>query len=106
MSHASRMFDERFDSSKTFCQGEDSKFGQEFFAVSESPFEFEAQHSTVGPHLALDDVSLWMIWEAGIVDLLHLGLLLEKLADLFCVGIVTIHPHSQCLDPSQHKPTV
>src|SRR5207248_931028 len=106
MSHASRMFDERFNSSKTFCQGEDAKFSQEFFAFSESPFEFEAQHSSVASHLALYDIALRMIRQAGIVDLFHLGLLQEKLANLFRVGIVTIHPNSQGLDSSQHEPAV
>ena len=69
----------------------------------EAAFQLEAEHSSVGPHLALDDSSLWMVGKSRIVYFLNFGLLSEKFADRSRVFAVSIHSYSQCLDASKNE---
>jgi hypothetical protein len=66
----------------------------------------EADHAAEAGHLAFGQRVLRVVGQAGVIDLLHLLLLLQPAGDLQRVLVVPLHAQGQRLDAAQGQPAV
>ena len=68
-----------------------------------APLDLEGQHTAEVAHLAAGDVMAGMVDQAGIVDLLHGGVVIQELCNGLGVGAVLLHTDLQGLQAAEDQ---
>ena len=105
--HDRRDLDQRLDRAQRLGQGEDRRrAGHSSRLRLRPPVSWKREHGPRLAHLALDQLPLGVVRQAGVVNGADLGPMGQPLGDDRGVGAGAIHPHGQRAQAAQDEPAV
>mmetsp|Transcript_103026 Transcript_103026/g.142525 ORF Transcript_103026/g.142525 Transcript_103026/m.142525 type:complete len:318 (+) Transcript_103026:33-986(+) len=106
VSHDSWVFDKRLNTTKRFSQGDNLECSEESVSLLKTTLNEERDHTTESTHLLLSNVVLGMALEAGVDNLLDLGMRFKHLSNSHSIAGRSLNSNTESFSTSQTNPAV